>query len=532
MLVALALARATGAVTQPQFVDVAAVAGVTFRHQIGATGEKYISETMGAGLAAFDSDGDGRQDLYFVNSAGPAGLYRNGGDWRLEDQTDTAGVGNSGYGLGSVAADYDNDGDADIFVAAFGPNLLYRNDGTGRFRDIAPELGLDDASMATGATFGDVDADGDLDLFVANYCDFSVETNKICRRDTFPVYCAPDAYPAAPDLFYRNLGDGRFAEVGAEMGLLPRVAREIGAVFTDLDGDGDADLYVAGDRTANLLYMNEGGRFSESGLLVGTAYSSDGKPEAGMGIAVGDYDNDDRLDLFVTNFLWESNTLYHNEGQAYFTDATTVAGLAMPSRPMMGWGTAFMDYDNDGDEDLFVANSHLDDNVGLFDPRSTYAQINQLFRNEGGRFVEVTAASGPGLALQQVSRGLAVADYDDDGDLDVAINNSGQQAALLRNDGGSQAGHWLAVKAVGHISNRDAVGAKVRVRTGQRRQLREIRSGGSYLSQHDLRVFFGVGAAAIIDEVEVRWPSGAVQKLTQVAVDQTIVVPEPVPGTR
>ena len=524
------MTAAATAAGQPQFVDVAASSGVHFRHIIGAAGQKYISETMGAGVGATDSDGDGRLDLYFVNSAGPAALYRGAPGWRYDEVAAAAGVADAGYGLGCAPADYDNDGDTDLFVASFGPNRLFRNDGTGRHEDVAAHLGLDHPAMATGAAWGDVDGDGDLDLFVANYCAFTVETNKICRRDGFPVYCGPDAYPAEPDLFYRNDGEGGFEEVGSQIGLLPGAAREIGAVFTDLDDDGDVDLYVAGDRTANLLYVNDGGRFEETGLLLGTAFSSDGKPEAGMGIAVGDYDNDERLDLFVTNFLWESNTLYRNEGLGFFTDATAAAGLAMSSRPQMGWGTAFFDYDHDGDEDLFVANSHLDDNVALFDRSSTYAMANQLFRNEAGTFADVSAMAGPGLALVQVSRGLAVGDYDEDGDLDLAINNSGQAAALLRNDGGVEGGHWLAVRVVGTVGNRDGLGARVAVRAGGNWQVREIRSGGSYLSQHDLRAHFGLGAASVADEVEVRWPGGLVQRLESVAADRVLTVTEPPPG--
>lgn len=512
-----------------QFADATAAAGIGFCHQNGARGEKHVPETMGSGLAFFDYDGDGWLDLYFVNTAGPAALYHNQGDGRFAETAQSAGVANSGYGMGCAAADYDNDGLLDLYVTCYGPNLLYRNNGDHTFADLTAHAGVGDPGMGMGAVFGDYDLDGDLDLYVANYITYRPEQNPHCARvKGIRIYCGPDAYPPQADVFYRNGGDGTFSDITAMVGLLPGAAKELGAVFTDYDLDGDPDLLVAGDRTPNLLYRNDGGRFSEVGALAGVAYSDEGEALAGMGIAVGDYDHDQLLDLFVTNFQWEPNSLYRNLGNGLFADLTFAAGLGVPSLPRMGWGTAFFDYDNDGDCDLFVANGHLDANFELFDDVS-YAQQNQLFRNDGnGRFAEVTDVAGPGLQLEQVSRGSAVGDYDNDGDLDVAISNNGQSGVLLRNEGGNQ-NHWLALRLVGagpSLSNRSGVGACVRVEAGDLVQVDEVRSGSSYLSQEDLRLFFGLGPREQADRVEIRWPSGILQRLTGVEAGQFLTVHE------
>lgn len=482
---------------------------------------------MGSGTAFFDYDGDGWLDLYFVNSAGPGALYRNQRAGSFADATDHAGVANSGYGLGCAAADYDADGDLDLYITAYGPNILYRNESTGQFADATDHAGvagpqLVNPAMSTGAAFADYDLDGDLDFFVANYAQFRPAIHEPCiRSGGIAVYCGPEAFAPQRDVFYRNEGDATFADVTAEAGLLPDAAKELGAFFIDYDQDGDFDLYAAGDRTPNLLYRNDGGRFAEVGALAGVAYNDAGKPLAGMGVDVGDYDGDGRFDFFVTNYQWETNSLYRNLGNGYFADETFQSGLGVPSLQFLAWGTLFIDYDNDGDRDLFVANGHLDDNIHLFDA-VTYAQQNQLFRNDGrGHFADVSNHAGPGMLLQQVSRGAAMGDYDHDGDLDIAVANNNQPAALLRNDGGN-AQHYLSLRLLGH-----SVGAEVRVITGDGVRADVVRAGSSYLCQNAPRPFFGLGDRDRIAEVEIRWPSGRVQRLRDIAADQLLTVREP-----
>ena len=512
-------------IAQPRYVDVAAAVGINFEHRNGARGNKALPETMGSGVVFFDCDADGWLDLYFVNAAGPAALYRNGGQGRFEERTGRAGVGHSGYGMGAVAADYDNDGDQDLYITCYGANILYRNDVEGLFTDATAAAGVGDEGFGAGATFGDWDLDGDLDLYVANYLDFGADPDRACfRQDTIRVYCAPWTYAPQADAFYRNDG-ANFTEIGAQVGLLPDAARELGAVFTDYDLDGDLDLFAAGDGTPNLLYQNEEGQLVEAGLMAGTAYNREGKSEAGMGVAVGDYDNDGAFDFFLTNFYLETNTLYHNEGDGFFLDRTAAARLSAPSLARLAWGAVFFDWDLDGDQDLFVANGHMDDNVELF-AETTYAQPNQLFRNDGtAGFVDISDAAGPGLAASQSSRGAAPGDWDNDGDLDMAVVNINERAALLRNDGGGK-GNWLAVGTVGSASNRDGVGARVRVRAGDLIQVGEVRRGGSYLSGGDPRLFFGLGQRVRADEVEIRWPSGQVERLEGVEAGQLVVVEE------
>ena len=514
------------AAAEVQFIDVTAASGIHFRHQNGAEGEKYPMETMGSGVVFFDYDGDGWLDLYFVNSAGPGALYHNEGDGNFTDKTASAGVADSGYGLGTAAADYDGDGDLDLYITCYGPNILYRNEGDGLFTDATNEAGvagpdLVNPGMSTGAAFADYDGDGDLDLYVGNYAKFRPELHEPCiRSGDIVVYCGPEAFEPQRDVFYRNEGDGTFVDITEQAGFLPAAAKELGSFFIDYDQDRDPDLYVAGDRTPNLLYRNDGDRFAEVGAIAGVAYNDMGKPLAGMGVDVGDYDNDGLFDFFVTNYQWETNSLYRNLGNGFFADITFQSGLGVPSLQFLAWGTLFFDYDNDGDRDLFVANGHLDDNIHLFDA-VTYEQQNQVFRNEGqGRFADRSDQVGPGLALKQVSRGVAMGDYDNDGDLDLVVANNNQPAVLLRNDGGNL-NHWLSLRLVGNM-----VGAEVRVSSGDLTQVDVVRTGSSYLCQSALRPFFGLGDRTRIDQVEIRWPSGKVQHLRDVAVDQLLTVYE------
>ena len=519
------------AAAQVQFIDVAAAAGIDFKHENGAEGQKYPTETMGSGVVFFDFDGDGWLDLYFANYAASGVLYGNRGDGTFADVTAGAGVAGQGWGLGGAAADYDGDGDLDLYVTRYGPNTLYSNDGDGTSTDVTAAAGVGEAAgldfpgWSTGAAFADYDGDGDLDLYVANYAQFKAETFEPCRRQGIEVYCGPEAFEPQPDVFYRNEGGGTFADVSDAVGLLPGAAKELGSFFIDYDQDGDLDLYVAGDRTPNLLYRNEGGRFKEVGALAGVAYNDAGKALAGMGVDVGDYDNDGLFDFFVTNYQWETNSLYRNLGNGFFADITFQSGLGVPSLTYLAWGTIFFDYDNDGHRDIFVANGHLDDNIHLFDAVE-YAQRNQVFRNQGqGRFVDTSDQVGPGLALKQVSRGAAVGDCDNDGDLDVVVANNGQPAVLLRNDGGNRQ-HWLSLRLFDRNRRPGGVGAQVRVTAGDLVQMDVVRTGSSYMCQNALRPFFGLGNEERADQVEIRWPSGRVQQVVDVAANQILTVYE------
>jgi hypothetical protein len=517
-----------------QFKDVTTEAGIQFRHVHGGSGEKYFVETMGSGAAFLDYDNDGDQDLYLVNSSILPGfeseeiprnlLFRNEGDGTFTDITDGAGVGDTGYGMGAAVGDVNNDGYLDIYVTNFGPNLLYRNNGNGTFTDIAQEAGVADTLWGTSAAFADVDGDGFLDLYVCNYVDFTFQNHKFCS-DAFKKYrsyCHPDQYNGVPDLLYRNNGDGTFSDVTSAAGIYSMKGKGLGVVPFDYDNDGDFDLYIANDSVRNFLYQNNGdGTFSDVALLTGTSHNEEGKTEAGMGTDFGDYDNDGFFDLFVTNLDQETNTLYHNEGGDHFTDASYLSGLGKPSLIYVGWGTNFFDYDNDGDADLFITNGHTDTFLTY-----TYSQRDLLFSNNGdGIFVDFSITSGEYFKTAKVGRGTAIADYDNDGDVDLFITNSNDTPNLLRNDGGGQH-NWLIVKTVGTKSNRDGIGARIKVITGDLIQMDEVKSGSSYLCQNDLRLHFGLGKRKKVDGLEIRWPSGLVETYGKTEVNQILVVVE------
>lgn len=525
---------------QVQFAEVAQQAGIRFKHEKGGQGMRYMPETYGSGVAFLDCDNDGMLDLYFVNGGRLPGLstaplahnalYHNQGDGTFAEITESSDTGDTGYGMGVAVGDYDNDGDADLYVTNFGPSKLYRNEGQGRFSDFTAQAGVGDGGWSSSAAFADVDLDGALDLYVCKYLDYPVKDPLTCLvgNSSERLYCDPRKFPGQQDRFYHNLGPAqgwRFADWTERMGLAKTQGKELGVVFGDLDLDGDLDLYLANDMAPNALYRNEGSRFVERGLASGTSLSLEGKVQAGMGVDLGDYDNDGRPDLFVTNFQWESNSLYRNLGNGFFADMAVESGLYQLSFPYLGFGTGFLDADGDGDLDIFVANGHVYDNVERIDPAASYAQRSQLLLNQGkGRFVEAQDA-GPGLEPARVSRGAAFGDFDNDGDTDIALNNSGGWASLLRNEGSKP--HWLGIRLKGRQSNRDAVGAQVRVRAGGQEQWRQVRGGGSYLSAHDLRLLFGLGAHSAAEQVEVRWPSGAVQQLGGVKADQYLTIEEP-----
>ncbi|MDP6528645.1 MAG: CRTAC1 family protein [Gemmatimonadota bacterium] len=497
------------------FRDVTAESGIDFAHSNGATGTKDYREVMGSGACLLDYDGDGRLDIYLVNSAKPNRMYRNLGGLRFADATDASGTGDTGYGMGAVAADIDNDGDADLFVTNVGPNRLYMNRGDGTFRDASERAGLADPNWGAGAAFFDMDGDGLLDLYVANYVQVaSPDTNECVSPEGLRLYCSPKAYPRATDRLYRNLGDGTFRDVTSASGVDAVEGRGLGVLAMDVDGDGRDDLYVANDLDPNFLFHNEGdGHFTEVGMISGVSHSEEGVVESGMGIADGDLDLDGRTDLFVTNYQNETNTLYRNEGGGFFFDESASSGLGPSSLAWISWGTGFIDYDLDGWPDLLLVNGHTESDAELSDPTTTWKQPDALFRNRGdGSFDEVTAEEAPMLLKRRAGRGVAFGDLDDDGDTDVVIVNQ-NGAAMLLEATGSQGRHWLGVRLRGVASSRDGIGARVETHTGGRVLARQVHAGGSYLSGNDLRVLFGPGEHAVVDSVVVRWPSGAVDRL-------------------
>ena len=528
-----------------RFADVTQSAGIDFRHTSGQSGRKFIVETVGSGTAFLDYDGDGSLDLYVVNGADLPGhtssnppqnaLYRNGGNGTFTDVAAAAGVADETYGLGCVVGDYDNDGDSDLFVANYGRNKLYRNGGGGGratvFTDVAATTVVGaGAALSTGAAFADYDRDGDLDLFVATYLRYEPEDDALDESGRLARprrYLAPTEYPGGRNFLFRNDGDDQFSDVTRSAGLYTTKGRSLGAVFFDYDNDGDVDLFQANDATPNFLYRNVGGRFGEIGLATGVAYGDGGVPEGSMGIDVDDVDGDGDADIVVTNFQWESNRLYANSGSGHFRDTSRKAGLHGTSLERLAFGINLFDADNDGDQDLFVANGHIDDDIERFDPSASYGQQDQIYLNDGsGRFADVSSRAGDYFGERRVGRGSAVGDYDNDGDGDLFISNSNDRAVLLRNESPSQ-NNWLALRLRGVRSNRDGVGARVDVMAGSLRQSTQVRTATSYLSQDDPRLYFGLGRRSHVDTVRVRWPSGIVQELHDSGVNEILVVDEP-----
>lgn len=525
------------------FADVAEAAGVTVQNVSGKRDKTMIIEAKGGGIGLLDYDGDGDLDLYVINgstfeprASGPAPsnrLYRNDGGWVFTDVTVAAGVGDTTWSMGCAAADYDNDGDQDLLVTNYGVNRFYRNNGDGTFADATREVGLGQASRwSTGAAFGDWDNDGDLDLYVANYVRF----DPVARPGRMPyqlwkglkIFHGPNAYEGEVNELYRNDGDGTFTEVTQRHPALAAARlRSFQCIFADFDDDGDADLYVANDTDPNLLYRNDGvGGFTDISFASGSSYSDDGATQAGMGVAWGDCDGDGDFDLFVTHFSEDYNTLYRNGGHGLFTDASYDANTAEVSMPWVSWGTGFHDFDNDADVDLFVANGHVYPIIDNYDVGTTYAQRNAVLWNDGGcRFTEADEPPGSDLGVRRVSRGAAFGDIDNDGDVDVAVLNADDRPSLLRNDGGN-GGHWLQVTTVGTTSNRDGIGARIRVTAAGRTQVRDVMGSYSFLSCSETRAHFGLGEASGAAVVEIHWPAGGVQRFEDVAADQWLVVSE------
>jgi len=519
------------------FTDITEQAGIKFRH-VASPEKKYIVESMSGGVALFDYDNDGLPDIYFVNSLTVdmvksggktrSALYHNNGDGTFTDVTDKAGVGDVGWGMGAVVGDYDNDGFDDLYVTCLGKNHLFHNNGDGTFTDVTDKAGVGDPRWSTGAAFFDYDGDGRLDLFVSNYVDFDINhlpefgKGRTCQYKGVPVQCGPRGLPGAGDSLYHNNGDGTFTDVSKKAGVNdPNGYYGLGVIASDFDGDGLADIYVANDSTPNFLYHNNGdGTFKEIGFPSGTAVNDNGSEQGSMGVTLGDYDHDGRLDLFVTNFADEYNTLYHADGPDSFTDVSYKAKVAEVSLPYVGWGTKFFDYDNDGWVDLFVANGHV------YPQLENYKQRKLVHHNNrDGTFTEVAEQLGPALTEKRAARGVAFGDIDNDGDVDIVVGDLDGPPQVLRNDGGN-ANNSVLIKTVGVKSNRDGIGARVKVVAGDLSQVDEVRSGGSYISQSDLRLHFGLEKRAKIDLIEVRWPSGVVDKITNAGVNKILTVKE------
>lgn len=526
-----------------RFSDQSVAAGVAVRNIFGSLQKRHILEAHGSGAAFFDYDGDGYLDLYVVNGStaetlgsGPGNqLMHNEGSGTFQDRGASAGVAHRGWGAGVAIGDIDNDGRHDLYVTNYGANVLYHNDGDGTFTDITAASGTAGADFSASAAFFDADLDGDLDLYVTNYVRFSLDDvpedpayDELCMYlGGIRVYCGPLGLPGAGDRLYRNDGGGRFSDVTSASGV--DAANDyygLGVVPEDFDSDGRIDLFVANDETANVLFRNDGDlHFTDVAIAAGVAFNGDGEAEAGMGVDAADYDNDGDIDLYVTNFYGETNTLYRNDGTWRFTDATEEAGLVAPTIPLLGWGTHFFDADLDGDEDLFVANGHVYPQVDATETGAHYAQPNQLFRNDGdGVFTDISAGAGAGLAVVKVSRGSCTGDYDGDGDIDLFVVNLNDTPTLLRNDTPNP-GHWLAVRLEA-ADHRSVAGSRVHVRTAVGSQMRTLNSAAGYLGSNEPVLRFGLGAADVA-HLSVTWPDGSVTDVGSVAADRLLRVRQP-----
>ncbi len=521
----------------PQLIDVTAKTGIRFTHT-SAPEKKYIVESMSGGVLLIDYDRDGWPDIYLTNAPtvemalkgqkARSALYRNNHDGTFTDITDRAGIAYPGFAMGGAVGDYNNDGWPDMYVTCLGGNVLYRNNGDGTFTDVTKKAGVADGRWSAGAAFGDYDADGFLDLIVANYVDFKLDdlpgfgSSPTCKFRGIDVQCGPRGLKGAGDSLFRNNGDGTFSDVAKQSGTDDAGGYYgMQVVWSDFNNRGRLDAYTANDSTPNFFYRNEGqNKFSEIGLESGTGVSGDGSEQGSMGVAVGDYLHTGRFAIFVTNFADEYNTLYRNNGNYDFADVSATANVAQASRPYVGWGTGFFDLDNDGWLDLLVVNGHVYPQIDTLSSGAHYRQPKLLHVNLGdGTFCDGSRQAGAALQEPRASRGAAFGDLDNDGHVDVVVNDLDGPPMILRNEGGD-GNRWLTLELAATKGNRLAIGARVRVVTGKVEQTEEVRSGASYLSQSDLRVHFGIGKSTKIDLIEIRWPSGKVEQLKDVAADK------------
>lgn len=520
----------------PQLTDITAATGIRFNH-IAAPEKKYIVESMSGGVLILDYDRDGWPDIYFTNSPtvemalkgekAKGALFHNNHNGTFTNVTEKAGVASPCFAMGGAVGDYNNDGWPDIYVTCLGGNVLYRNNGDGTFTDVTKQAGVADGRWSTGAAFGDFDGDGFVDLMVTNYVDFKLNDlpgfgkSPTCKFRGLDVQCGPRGLKGGGDSLFHNNGDGTFTDISKKAGVDDAPGYYgLGVVWSDLGNTGRPDIYVANDSTPNYLYRNEGGgKFTDIGLESGTAVSGDGSEQGSMGVAVADYNHTGRFSIYVTNFADEFNTLYRNDGAFSFTDVSYDAGVALASLPYVKWGTAFVDLDNDGWPDLFSVNGHVYPQVDTTPSGARYREVENLLMNErDGVFCDAGNLAGLAVKEPRVSRGLGAADLDNDGNVDLVIENLDGSPTVLHN-GGVPGAHWVSFELAGTRSNRLAIGARITLTAGGMTQMDEVRSGGSYLSQNDLRVHFGLGRAEKIDSVEVRWPSGRVDRLTDLASD-------------
>jgi hypothetical protein len=550
---ALLAVAAGGVSTAPspevQFTDATKAAGIAFTHANSATPSKYLVETMGGGVALFDYDNDGRLDVFFTNGAKIEDpmprdgrpdksdpvywnrLYHQRADGAFEDVTEKAGVNGRAqnrYGMGAAVGDYDNDGYDDLYVTNYGANTLYRNNGDGTFADVTARAGVAAGGWSASAGFVDYDNDGQLDLFVTRYLDWSFEKNRYCgeKKPGYRAYCHPDNFEPIPNVLFRNNGDGTFTDVSTKAGIASAPGKGLGVAFADYDDDGWVDAYVANDSFPCFLFRNSGkGTFSEEGLIAGVALNEDGKTFAGMGADFADYDNDGRPDVFVTDLSNERYRLFRHNGDGSFRDATHASGVGGATLAFSGWSTRFLDYDNDGWKDIFVAQGHVMDTIEKTSPNLRYLQPPLLLRNQSGRFVRVLA--GEPFKKEWAGRGAAFGDLDNDGDVDAVLSNVGQPAVVLRNEGGNNNG-WLGIRMVGRASNRDGIGARVTVVSASGlTQHATVTTAVGYLSASDSRLIVGLGVDATAKLVEIKWPSGKVQQFENVKARQVLVATEP-----
>jgi hypothetical protein len=520
-----------------RFEDITAAAGIRFTHNNGAFGKKWLPETMGAGVAFLDYDNDGWQDILLVNGADWPGhvrrhstlaLYHNNHDGTFTDVTRKAGLAVEMYGMGVAIGDFDNDGYDDIFVTALGQNHLFRNNGDGTFTDVTKQAGLwGPNEFSTSAAWVDYDRDGFLDLVVANYVQWSPDTDLYCTLDgKSKSYCTPESYKGASLRLWHNRGDGTFADATQKAGLYDPTSKSLGIAILDANQDGWPDILVSNDTQPNKLYISNGnGTFTEKGVTAGIGYSEDGIARAGMGVDAADYDRSGYPSVIITNFSNQMLALYHNERNGLFVDEAPHSDIGHATLLTLGFGCFFFDYDLDGWPDIFIANGHIEDAIERVQPRVRYAEPPHLFRNLGnGKFSEATSSAGAAFASRRVARGAAYGDINNDGALDLLVSTNGGAPALFRNTGAS--GHSLRMKLVGTKSNRDGIGAVVRVTASSDAQSQMLRSGSSYLSSSELVLTFGLGSHAQADAIEIHWPSGQVDRLTSVPADQIITVKE------
>lgn len=522
------------------FTNVIDQTGIQFRHEKCGVGRRYYVEIIGPGCGLFDYDNDGWLDVYLVQGAPLPGwkgtdvltnkLYRNQRDGTFEDVTERAGVtgivkGKKTYSLGCAVADFDNDGNTDLLVTNYGRCILYRNNGNGTFSDVTERAGVTASGFWVSAAFLDYDNDGWLDLFLGNYVTYPLGSDPWCGANKVRSYCTPHVFPTALSRFYRNNGDGTFTDVTERVGMTER-GKTLGVVCSDYNADGWVDVYVANDTVRNFLYENKGnGKFVERGTEAGCAFGEQGEAQASMGVDWQDYDGDLRPDIITTNFWLETNELYQNLGNGFFADVTMSSGIGPPSLPLLGWGCSLFDYDNDGWRDLFIHNGHTLDNAEEVGQGETL-QPDLLFWNDGrGKLIDVSQRSGAWFSTRHLGRGAAFGDIDNDGDVDILLAQNSEPPALLRNDGGNR-NHWVAIKAVGTRSNRSAIGTKIYVTAGGRKQFSEVRSAYSYGSANDLRVHFGLGSATRIDTLEVVWTTGKKEIFKNLPVNRELTVVE------